>query len=132
MNTLTLKVSRDNWHGGPTYELVIDGRSLSDWLDDLNEGIPFWMAKQGLPVWRTRDDDTDRGGRIVTVCGCGEVGCGHSRCTIRSDGDTVIFEDFAGDAERTAPKLRFVFPRDQYEAFCKTISEQSAQYKGEK
>ena len=97
---------------------MLDGRPLSDWLGDLNEGIPFWMAKQGLPAWRTRDDDTDKRVRIVTVCGCGEEDCGHSRCTIRIEGDTGIFEDFAGDAARTAPKLRFAFLRDQYEAFC--------------
>lgn len=56
-----------------------------------------------------------------------EAGCGHSRCTVRIEGDTVIFEDFAGDATRTAPKLRFAFPRNHYELFCKAISEQSAQ-----
>ncbi len=127
MNTLMLKVTRQNWHGRPTYELVIDGKTLADWLDDGNEGIPFWLIEDGLPVWRAREDDLDTGVRIVTVCGCGEAGCGHSRCTVRVEGDTVIFEDFAGDATRTAPKLRFAFPRDHYELFCKAISEQSAQ-----
>lgn len=130
MNTLTLRVTRENWHGGPTYELVVDGRLLADWLDDLNEGIPWWLAKQGLPVWKAGDDGADV--RTVTVCSCGYECCGHSRCTIRIQGDAVIFEDFAGDAARTASKLRFVFPRDQYESFSKSIIEQSAQYIGDK
>ena len=55
------------------------------------------MLDQGLPLCWGREKDSDEDVREVTVCSCGEDGCGHSRCRVRVDGDTVIFEDFAGE-----------------------------------
>lgn len=39
MNTLSLKITTDNWHRQPCFEFLVDGKPLSEWLDDDNEGI---------------------------------------------------------------------------------------------
>ena len=130
MNTLTLQFSENEWYGA-SVALLVDGRPMADWLKDGNYGIPVWLLEQGLPLWWGVEDDSDADVREVTVCSCGEDGCGHSRCRVRVEGDTVIFEDFAGDAARTAPDgLRFVFPRAQYESCCQALRDYYATHCG--
>lgn len=129
MNTLTVQFSEDEWYGASVV-LLVDGRPIADWLEDGNYGIPVWLLEHGLPLWWGIEEDSDEDVREVTVCSCGEDGCGHSRCRVRVDGDTVIFEDFAGDVAEAASGLRFVFPRAQYESCCQAIREYHAQCTG--
>jgi hypothetical protein len=126
MNSLALAVTPDN---GLTFELIVDDKPISHWLADGNEGIPYWIVNEGLPTWPPHTAPQAQTQRIVSVCGCGEYGCGHSRCTVRTEGETVVFEDFAGDVASTGRKARFVFPREQYETVCRTINEQRSSYR---
>ena len=120
MNTLDIEISTDDF---PTFCLLVDGKPMADWLVDGNDEIPFWLVADGLPTWSYHKTSTDADVRIVTVCGCGEEGCGHSRCTVKREGDTVVFEDFQGDVGAEAQTLRLVFRQTDYDAVTRAINE---------
>lgn len=122
MNTLSVEVSDEN---GLSFELLVDGQPISRWLVDGNEGIPYWIVDDGLPTLPPGEPSADPSIRIVSVCSCGEYGCGHSRCKVREEGDAIIFESFLGDVASSGRKAQFRFPRPQYEQVSRLISEQA-------
>ena len=125
MNTLSVDVSNDN---GLSFELLVDGKPMGEVLGDGNEGIPFWIVKHGLPTYPPTGESADSLIHIVSVCGCGEYGCGHSRCTIIQRESTVEFSGFEGDVGTKGAALRFEFPLSQYKAVCELISEKTHEH----
>jgi hypothetical protein len=119
MNTLTIEVSEEN---GLSFELLIDGKPMGMLLEDGNEGIPYWLANDGLPTYPPSGKTASPHVRIVSVCGCGEYGCGHSRCNVTQDNESVVFSDFVGDVGAKGQTFHFQFPLAQYQAVCEQIS----------
>ena len=124
MNTISVEVSKAN---GLSFELLVDGQPIGALLNDGNAGIPYWLAKDGLPTYPYPADDceTDPLVRIVSVCGCGEYGCDHSRCKVTKTSETVEFSDFEGDVGVKGKTIRFEFPLSQYQAVCQQIAKQA-------
>lgn len=125
MNWLSVEVSELN---GLSFELFVDGQPMGDVLGDGNEGIPYWLAKDGLPTYPPNDPRADPFIRIVSVCGCGEYGCGHSRCCVTQDTSSVKFSMFAGDVGTEGKALRFEFPLPQYQAVCELIAKRANEH----
>ena len=106
-----------------SFELIVDGKPLSDHLNDGNIGIPYWLAKDGIPHLPPSDVDSPR--HIVTVCDCGEYGCGHSSCQIVKKDNVVEFLHFAGDCGDTCDTLKFTFPLREYEVQIKDMKKEA-------
>ena len=126
MNTLAVQVLQEN---GLSFELLVDGEPISKHLNDGNGGIPHWIVGDGLPTWPPTGTNADAAVRIVSVCGCGEYGCGHTRCAIRRDGEVVVFENFAGDVGSRGSGFRFVFPASEYDEVSSVMAERTLEYK---
>ena len=127
MNTISVEVSKEN---GLSFELLVDGQPIGTLLNDGNGGIPYWLAKDGLPTYPYPEDgyETDPLVRIISVCGCGEYGCGHSRCKVTETSDTVEFSAFEGDVGVKGKTIRFEFPLSQYHAVCQQIAKQANEF----
>jgi hypothetical protein len=124
MNTISFEVSEEN---GLSFELLVDGKPMGSILGDGNEGIPYWLAKDGLPTYPPSGATADPLLRIVSVCGCGEYGCGHSRCNVKQSDETVEFLEFTGDVGAKGKTLHFKFPLVQYQAVCEQIARQASE-----
>jgi hypothetical protein len=112
MNHLAVTVTEEN---GKSFQLMVDGTPLSDLLDDGNDAIPYWIVENDLPYFPPYGDSEPDDIRIVTVCNCGEYGCGHSHCRVTKTDDTVIFDQFQCDTRKEPDSTRFVFSRSNYD-----------------
>lgn len=119
MNNLTVV---ENLENGLSFELLVDGQPLSELLNDGNGPIPYWIAAHGIPTWPPSGPNIDKNTLIVTVCDCGEYGCGHSRCRISFDNGVVKFSHFAGDVGDRGKSISFSFPESQYIEVINKIS----------
>ena len=122
MNRLTVEVEHE-WFG-PCFNLMIDGEHICDVLECAESGIPAWIAENGIPrypVGATAPTPDDM--RIVAVCGCSVEGCGHLRCEVRREGETVIFQNFVDEHGRPGKAARFVFSVLDFEAAERLIVE---------
>ena len=115
MNTLSFQSSSDN---GLSFELFVDDKRLGDLIGDGNEGIPYWIIEDDLPSWPPHGEPRQEKVRIISVCSCGEYGCGHTRCSVEIKADSVVFSKFAGDI-KDGEQWVFVFPRQNY---CEVVS----------
>jgi len=106
-----------------TFELLVDGRPLSDHLNDGNAGIPYWMTKDGIPHLPPSDATSSR--YIVTVCDCGEYGCGNSSCEILRKDNIVEFFHFLGDCGAACENLKFTFLAQNYDAQIENMKKEA-------
>ena len=111
MNTLSFQTSSDN---GLSFELFVDDKRLGDLIGDGNEGIPYWIIEDDLPYWPPHGEPRQHNVRIVSVCSCGEYGCGHTRCRIEMKDDSVVFSNFEGDI-KNGEQWTFEFPRQNFD-----------------
>lgn len=111
----------DDGYAPAMFELLIDGIPMSTWLGDGNGGVPLALAREGLPRWSLVSPSAEPDIHIVTVCLCGEPGCGHSRCRVRRDGEGVVFEDFRGDVGPAEQALRLEVSAEQFDAVVQQI-----------
>jgi len=118
MNTLSYRSTTDN---GLSFELLVDGVTLPELLGDGNGSIPYWIVEDDLPYWPPHGTPWDPDYRIVTVCSCGEYGCGHSRCRVKKSGDSVAFSEFTGDVGPSGMSRVLSFSRDNYDAIVTGI-----------
>ncbi|HRY49507.1 MAG TPA: hypothetical protein P5186_15765 [Candidatus Paceibacterota bacterium] len=118
MSALAYRSSSDN---GLSFDLLVDGVALGEVLGDGNEGIPYWIVEDDLPHWPPHGTPRDPEYRIVTVCSCGEYGCGHTRCRVIKTADTVALRDFAGDVGADGAARVFTFSRSGYEQVVSEI-----------
>ena len=118
MNQLTVKVTDEN---GKSFELLVDGVPLFELLNDGNDGIPYWIVEDDLPYFPPHGTPRQEGIRIVTVCNCGEYGCGHSHCRVTKTEQNVVFDQFQCDRRKEPETTRFTFDRAQYDDVVRTI-----------
>jgi len=120
---------RSSPHNGLSFDLLVDGVALGEVLGDGNEGIPYWIVEDDLPYWPPHGTSRDPDYRIVTVCSCGEYGCGHSRCRVIRAAETVTLCDFDGDIGSDAADRVFSFPRSDYDRVVSGIVAEARQQK---
>ena len=127
MNVLSYKITEDN---GLSFELLVDGELLRELIDSPNGPLPFWLflSEKDWPAFDTRSEELASGSRIVTVCSCGEAGCGHSECEILREGETVVFRNFKIEVSPKAKDKEFRFPAENYDAVFAEIMERSHDY----
>ena len=118
MNQLTVKVTDVN---GKSFELLVDGVPLSELLDDGRDGIPYWLVEDDLPYLPPHGTPRQDGIHIVTVCNCGEYGCGHSHCRVTKTEQNVVFDQFQCGRRKKPESMRFTFDRAQYDEVVRTI-----------
>ena len=84
---------------------MVDDQPFGELLGDGNEGIPYWDVEDDLPYWPPHGEPRQADVRIVSVCSCGEYGCGHTRCRVEKTEDRVILRDFEGDVSKKGKPL---------------------------
>jgi len=112
---------RSSPENGRSFDLLVDGVALGEVLGDGNVGIPYWIVVDDLPSWPPHGTLCDPDCRIVTVCSCGEYGCGHSRCRVIKTAETVTLRDFAGDVGDDGAARSFTFSRSDYDRVVRGI-----------
>ncbi|MDR1192201.1 MAG: hypothetical protein LBK60_11175 [Verrucomicrobiales bacterium] len=119
MNTLSYHSSLDN--GFLAFELFVDGVAFGEILGNGYKGIPYWNIENDLPHCPPHGASRNLDFRIVTVCSCGEYGCGHSRCRVIKTAETVTFCDFTGDVSTNSTNHVFVFSHPDYQCIVNGI-----------
>jgi hypothetical protein len=84
MNELTYRTSAEN---GLTFDLIVDGKPLPQLAEGHYAGIPYWIIENDLPNWEPEPPCKQDCDRVVSVCECGEYGCGHTRCRIEKSSE---------------------------------------------
>ena len=110
---MIVETSPQNEHDFLAFDFLIDGLPISQILEDGNEGIPFWLATEGIPTLPLKEKTSTR--RIISVCNCGEYGCGSSNCDIEIKDKEVIFKNFEGDCGDNGQTLVFTFNRTEFD-----------------
>lgn len=122
-NQLSVKVTEAN---GLSFELLVDGAPLSEKLQDGNAGIPYWMVEDDLPTFPPLQKVSPNSAlRIVTVCDCGEYGCGHAHCRIIKSESEVVFDQFQGDLREEHKGLRLTFSRKNYDEVTRFVVDEA-------
>ena len=130
MNRLTVEIEQE-WFG-PVFNLMVDGQHICDVLDCAESGIPCWNAAQGIPRYPLDEPVSDSAPdvRIVAVCSCSVAGCGHIRCNVWREGDTIVFEYFVDEHGRPQKEERFVFSRQDFDEAERLIVETMHSFDG--
>lgn len=118
MDQLDYTLSDEN---GLSFELHVNGIPLGDLIGSLDTAIPYWIIEDDLPYYPPRGKDREPETHIVTVCSCGEYGCGHARCRIIKAADVVTFCDFNGDVQSKNGQKVFQFSRTNYDEIVLAI-----------
>lgn len=127
MNYLSVNPTSEN---GLSFELTVDGKPLSALLNDSNSGIPYWLVDDGIPTWPPSGPNADPNILIVTVCNCGEYGCGHSRCNVSIEEGVVKFSNFQGNVNSKESSLIFAFPEAEYRHVVAQMVQLTREYTG--
>ena len=125
MNTLSYRLTKDH---GLSIELLVDGQPLGELVGSSDTSIPYWMFKDDLP-YRSGSNKKHNPLRIVSVCACGESGCGSTECKVLREGDTVVFRDFGFIASPEGRKKVFRFSAANYEAVISDVLKRVSEYK---
>jgi hypothetical protein len=125
MNTLNYRQTDDN---GLSFELLVDGQPLGASVGARGNALPYWIIKDDLPHLPPHGEEPDPDMRIVSVCSCGEYGCGHTQCRVISDGDFITLCDFDVDVSRGGRQKVFRFERSNYDAVVSALVHLSREY----
>ena len=108
---------------GLSFELLVDGKPLGELIGSQHQAIPYWIFEDDLPYLppHSPENRTDAEIRIVAVCGCGEYGCGHTKCRVERNGDEVVFRDFHEDLTPKSEVKVFRFSRENYDTVVAAI-----------
>lgn len=118
MATLSFRCTDDN---GLSFELLVDCQSLGALVGSRDTAFPYSIVEDGLPRWSPYGPSDSPNVRIISVCSCGEYGCGHAQCHVTRDGDEIVFSQFDCDVSREGAGREFRFSTENYETVCKEI-----------
>lgn len=112
-----------------SFELLVDGVPLGELVGASDFSFPYWLVRSGLPRASELGEPDEVDVLIVCVCGCGEYGCGHTRCrAVRSNGD-VILSEFTFDVSRDGARREFRFTSDNFDAVNQEIVERANEFR---
>ena len=89
--------------------------ALAELIGVTDKAIPYWIIQDDLPYLPPDGAEREPEVRIVTVCSCGEYGCGHTECRVVQDGRVVTFLDFGVGASAEGRKQVFRFSAENYD-----------------
>jgi hypothetical protein len=118
MNVLNYQATEDN---RLSFQLLVDGQLLSSLIGAKDSAIPYWLWLKEVPQNGT-------GKAIVTVCSCGEYGCGCTLCDIDLTPQEAIFHDFDFDVSSEGRKKRFIFLRENFESVMAEIKAKANEF----
>jgi hypothetical protein len=118
VNTLSFRTSTEN---GLSFELLVDGQSLASLIGAGDSEIPYWLVEDDLPYFPPFGEERNLAKRIVTVCSCGEYGCGHAQCDFSRKDGVVEFSKFDWDVSAVGSTKVFRFSASNYEDVVKQI-----------
>ena len=119
MNVLSYRTSDIN---GLSFDLLIDGESVHEIFASDTVGVPYWLLEGGLTPMTIMDQQY----HIVSVCDCGEAGCGVIACKVSEDGDEVTFNDF----KFMESDLSFKFSAENYHQILDEIGHEVLKFTG--
>lgn len=124
MNTLSYNTNTEDYL---TFELLIDGKLLSEVIYSADTHIPYWIIEDNLPYFPPHSPEFRQNQNfIISACdGCGEYGCGNTHCKIVQEGDEVVFSDFSGDLPPESKEKEFRFSIENYNLVVSEIVEQA-------
>jgi hypothetical protein len=126
MNVLDYRTSELN---GLSFELLVDGQPLGELVGSWDTEIPYYFISDDLPYYPPIGEDHDSEFRIISLCHCGEFGCGHTKCRVIKGEDTVVFRDFDVNTTSVEGSRRvFEFPRSNYDAVVADIVQKASAY----
>jgi hypothetical protein len=105
MNLLSYKTSKLN---GLSFELLVDGKPLAEYVGFKHTAFPYKIVKIGIPIYRWTDE------KIVAVCDCGEYGCDCVLCKVKISDHVVIFSDFRRERGSDLSQVEFKFSSDNF------------------
>lgn len=119
MNTLSYRTIDQN---GRSFELLIDGQPIDELIGAADSAIPYWLFKDGV-------NELPRKGVsdyfIVSVCGCGEYGCGNASCQKLDETDCVVLCDFRDDGSSVGNGMTLRFSRENYDSVLADIEREA-------
>ena len=118
MNYLGYRIIEEN---GLSIELTIDETSLGELIGSRDTAIPFWLFDNDLPHLPPFGEKRNTGMKIVTVCSCGEYGCGHTHCRISQSNDTIILSEFEDGNTGKRSDQEFHIAKENYKAVISQI-----------
>lgn len=128
MNHLSFRSITDDLNG-LSFELLIDGKPLTEAVGCDYSSIPYWLVEGDLLATNEMPSSLAVCNRIVAVCSCGEFGCGGAHARVTKNSDTVKFSDFAGDIQSGVRDETFVFTRSNYDEVVRQMTELGIQYR---
>jgi hypothetical protein len=109
-----------------SFELLVDGKFIGEIVGGDNGGLSCWMIEGELPPYPEWAEGYIPSQRFVCVCQCGEWGCGHTRCQVAIEGETVRWHGFAGDVSTGKVSMEFTFSRANYDVVIADIVAKAA------
>ncbi len=119
MNVLSYRTSELN---GLTFDLLIDDQSVQEIFESDTVGIPYWLLEGGLATMTVMEKPY----RIISVCDCGECGCGVIACRVTEESDTDTFDDF----KFLECDLSFTFTAENYHKVMDEIGHEVLRFSG--
>jgi hypothetical protein len=126
MPILSYRCTEDN---GLSFELLVDGQPLGPLVGSRDTAFPYWIVDDGLPRWPPFGPPEATEVRIVSVCSCGEYGCGHAKCRVSRQDDDVVFSEFAIDVTSDGAQKEFRFGSANYNEVCREIAAKARQHR---
>lgn len=124
--------SIENQNDTLSFELLVDGKSISQLVGTLDKAIPYWLFKNGTalsPIEHLRSN-TEK--RVVAVCSCGQWGCSSTRCDVVKSWDgNIIFRDFLTKISSSASEFNifmFCFSPINYNSVITGIFQKIEEY----
>lgn len=128
MNVLNYRTTEEN---GLSFDLLVDEQPLGRLIGQTDTAIPYWLFDGDLPHFRRSDID-DFSVRGISVCSCGEPGCGCAECRVVFENDTVAFRDFKPDLRPKEKQTKFRFTKANYDRVISEIMKQVRDYQEER
>ncbi|MDQ6786949.1 MAG: hypothetical protein M3033_09095 [Acidobacteriota bacterium] len=128
INILSYETCEEN---GLSFELILDGKPLADYVKFKDTKIPYWIIDKGLPRYGFDiEDKIDE--RIVAVCSCGEYGCDCVLCEVQFDNQFVTLKGFRRERGSDLKQVEFKLNSENFHDIESKISKDAEKYNQEK
>jgi hypothetical protein len=115
-----------------SFELLVDGESISELVGTSDTAIPYRLFKNGIALSPIARLNRNIGKQVVAVCSCSEWGCSSTRCDVVKSWDgNIIFRDFLTKISSPASEFNvfmFSFSPVNYDSVITEIFQKIEEY----